>query len=214
MAIALSLLCLTAGLAAGGPGNGDCIKIAVVNVPVVSEQYLKTGALEEQFNAERAKFTQDGNARRAEMEKLARSLEEELKPGSADYQQRREQLILQQSRLEAFVESEGAKLDASIARSLKAIFDDIQSMVSYVAAEKGIDLVLTIEPLPEGDPESSGVLRQQIMFQKVIYASPHIDITEEVVRRLNLEFKQSGAKMPAGAAPPDASDRGEADGSV
>lgn len=206
--MALSLLCVMVGLASAGQDSG---RIAVVNVPRVSEQYLRTGQLEQRFEEQRRKYNQERETRKAEYEKLARSLEEQFKPGTADYEERREQLLVLKYRFETFVQTEEAKLETDMTNSLRSIYEDITQMVGRVAEEKGIDLVLPIEPFPDETPESSTVFRQRVMLQKVIYASPRLDITEEVLRRLNQEYKQSGAKTPSGSAAPDASLREETD---
>jgi len=72
-----------------GQGGASEARVAVVNVPVVSERYLKTADLEAVFEQRRKSFTEQRDAMRERLERLRRSLEEELKPGTKEFEERR-----------------------------------------------------------------------------------------------------------------------------
>jgi len=59
------------------------------------------------------------------------------------------------------------------------------------------------------DAPDSTALRQQILLQKVIYYTDRMDITEEVLTRLNTEYasqNQGGSRPMSSQSPVDESD--------
>ena len=178
-------------------------KVAVVNIPAVSERYQKTSDLEAQFEQRRAQLNQQRDALRDKIDRARRSLQEELKPNTPAYEQRRKELALLETELQWFVDTEGQKVEGGLAQSLRSIYDDIKAVVHEVAENMGIDVVLAADQLPQEAPSSTAQARQQIMLQKVLYWSPGVDITDEVVARLNQRYNK--ARRPAttsGAARP------------
>jgi Skp family chaperone for outer membrane proteins len=166
-------------------------KVAVVNVAGVSEKYAKTADLEAQFDAVRRKLNQERDAMKEKIEKANRSLQEELKPGTDEFRARRKQIALMEAELQWFVESEGQKVEKSLAESLRSIYADIQVVVREIAQEKGVDIVLAADQLPAETPDSANQVRQHILLQKVLFWNPSVDLTDEVITRLNTRYKAS-----------------------
>ena len=184
----------------GGRAWGAEPSVAVVNVPFVSEQYQKTSDLEAQFDALRDQLNKEHEVLRDRAERTARSLQEEFKPGTDDYNTRRKELAMLQAEIEYFVESSGKQVEGGLAKSLRTIFNDIHAIVQKVAEEKGVDVVLAVDALSEEVPFSPNAVRQQIMLQKVLYWNPRIDMTAEVISRLNAQYKAAGGKSSLGSA--------------
>ena len=182
------------------------VRVAVVNVPAVSEQYLRTTDLEAEFEKLRKAFNEQREALQSRVDRTARSLQEELKPGTEEHWERRKQLALLDAELQVFVESEGQKVESKISSSLRAIFDDILAATREIARERGIDVVLASDQMPKNVPESSTQVRQQIMLQKVLYWSPGVDLTDDVIARVNAKY---GARPPS---PPPLGSAGPAGG--
>ena len=177
--------------------------VAVVNVPMVSEKYHKTTDLEAQFDAVRRKLNQERDAMKEKIDRANRSLQEEIKPGTEEFRQRRKEIALMEAELQWFIESEGQKVEKGLAESLRSIFGDIQAVVREVAEEKGIDVVMASDHLPPDTPEAPQQVRQHILLQKVLYWHARVDITEDVVTRLNTRYKAAGgASLPASVATP------------
>lgn len=182
----------------GAAGSSDAApNVAVVNVAVASEKYVKTTELEAQFDAIRKKVNAEKDALKEKLERANRSLQEEIKPGTEEFRKRMKEIALMDAELKWFVESEGQKVEKGLAESLKSIYTDIQNAAKEVAVEKKFDVVMASDQLPPDTPDSPQQLRQHILLQKVLYWNPSVDITEEVVTRLNAKYKAGG-----GAAAP------------
>jgi len=176
-------------------------KVAVVNVAEISERYARTNDLEAHFETLRLKFNQERDAQRDRVERMKRSLQEELKPGTEEFRQRRKQLLMLEAEFQAFVETEGQKIEEGLKNSLRSIYEDIRGMVGEVAEQRGIDIVLAADRLPADSPENPTQLRQQILLQKVLYWNPRVDLTNEVVSRLNTRHKAQGSASSAPEIP-------------
>jgi len=162
--------------------------VAVVNIPEVSERYHRRTDLEARFELVRTDLNKNRDAMRDKISRAGRSLQEELKPGTDEYFQREKELAMYEAELQYFVESQGRRIERELAGSLKLIFDDIQAAVIDIAKQRGIDIVLAADQLPDAPPENTSQVRQQIVLQKVIYWHPNVDITDDVVAHLNQAY--------------------------
>lgn len=186
----------------GQPGPMTATRVAVVNVPVVSERYLKTTYLESQFETKRLELAEQRNTLRENIDRTRRSLQEEFKPRTQEFRQRAKQLAMLEAEMQWLVETQGRQVETELAASLRSIFADIQSVIRAVAQERNIDVVLAADQLPPEPPVTTSQARQQVVLQKVLYWRPGVDLTDIVVARLNAEFEKARAASPGGAAKP------------
>ena len=185
----------------GQSGPTAATKVAVVNVPVVSERYLKTSYLESQFETRRQEIAGQLKSLKDNVDRTRRSLQEEFKPGTKEFGERAKQIAMLEAEMQWLVETQGRKVDAELAVSLRGIFADIQAAIGTVAAERNIDIVLAADqippmPVPPNPPLSTSQARQQIVLQKVLFWRPNVDLTDVVVQRLNAEFEKKRAAKP------------------
>ena len=97
----------------------------------------------------------------------------------------------------------GPGLEAELAHSLRQIFGDIQVAVREVAKEMKIELVLATDQLPPDTPPKTAQARQQILLQKVLFFTPQVDITDQIVARVNAIHKQkTAARTPSAPTQP------------
>lgn len=175
-------------------------RVAVVDVPAVSERYMGRADLETTLDQERVQFNKRRESIRDQMNRLAQSLQEQFKPGTDEFNQRSKQLTLLDAELKWFTESEGLRIEQVLAVSLQQIFLDIQEAVREIAEEKNIDVVLAADRIPPDKPQNTSQARQQIVLQKVVYWNPRVDITQPVITRLNERYRARMMTTPA--APP------------
>jgi Skp family chaperone for outer membrane proteins len=184
---------LTIAGALFGQQPSGAVNVAVISLPDVSERYIKTSALEAQFEQRRKQLNEKRDAMNEKIERLKRSLQEELKPGTEAYAQRQKELAMQQAELQWFMDAESQNVERGLAEALRSIYEDIRQMVAQVAKERDLDIVLASDALPPQPPTNANQVRQQILLQKVIYWQPRVDITDVVVDRLNAAYKASPA---------------------
>lgn len=194
-------MCMASVLLAVGQQGGSA-RVAVVDVPAASSRYARTADLEAQFEQQRIKFNEERSTRQQRIQRLEQSLQEELKPGTPEFEGRRKDLAMQQAELQWFVESESQRIERALAESLRVIFSDILESIREVSDEQGIDIVLAADRLPEEPAQNTSQVRQQIVLQKVLHWNPRVDLTEMVITRLNERYRARKLTSPSGAAPP------------
>ena len=204
--ILLKVWMTAAMLSVAQQGTAGTTRVAVVNIGAVSERYQKTTDLEATFEQRRVAFNQRLNELRQKIDTTKRSLQEELKPATPEFEERRKELTMSQAELQWFTDSEGQKIEEGLALSLREIYTDIQGVVAAVAKEQNLDLVLAVDRLPADPPANTQQARQQIVLQKVLYWEPRTEITEEVATRLNTNYKAAKPAGADGAAPPQPQD--------
>ncbi|GJM26920.1 MAG: hypothetical protein DHS20C16_33350 [Phycisphaerae bacterium] len=174
-------------------------KIAVIDVAQVFESYEMTRDLEAMFNAKRQELATEAEQRRTSIEQMRRGLAA-FDPASSDYISREKELIRAEVDFQVWSTHSEQRLKTNHKLWLLSIYRNTQAMVSQLANERNFDLVLTFDRLAEDAPDSV-TLRQQILLQKVIYHHSRIDITTEVLNRLNNEYKSSGGIRSLDALP-------------
>lgn len=195
-------------VAVAAPGQQDnfaAVRVAVVNVAEVSEKYQKTTDLEAFFDAQRTQFQKARDEQKQKIERMTKALQEELKPGTPEFRERARQITMMDAELKWFVESEGQRLEEGLKSSLRGIYDDMLVVIREVAEAHKLDMVVASDRMPDALPESPNQLRQQILLQKVLYWTPRVDITAEVVQRVNQRYQANPQKPtmepPAAAQP-------------
>ena len=176
-------------------------RVAVVDIPAVSERYEGTADLEAQFEERRTQFNSRREEYRDKINRTGRALQEQLKPGTPEFDQRRKQLVMLEAELDWFTQVEGKKIEQGLAQSLHEIYLAIHAAVEEIAQERGIDVVLAADRLPVEPPQSTTQARQQIVLQKVVYWTPRVDLTEAVITRLNERFRARRLTTPNAAGP-------------
>jgi Skp family chaperone for outer membrane proteins len=165
--------------------NTPSSKIGVVSILKVFRDCKRSAAHMTEFNAERNKIGAALQTLSKEIEKQAAGLKA-LKPESSDYLAQRKVLIDNQARLEAeqkFYKEQGILKQYKWSKEL---YQDILRITSELAEQKGLDLVLRkdeIDLLALSVNEFSETVRTH----KVLYSGGCVDISDEVVARLDKE---------------------------
>jgi len=129
---------------------------------------------------------------RAELKNLSKDIAAQeaglkaFKPESSDYLAQRKELIDKQARLEAeqkFYEEQAILKQYKLSKEL---YQDILRITSELAEQKGLDLVLEKDEIDEISLSVNEISRT-MSTHKVLYSGGCIDISGEVVARLDKE---------------------------
>ena len=165
--------------------------VAVVDINAVLRSLDETG----QREAELRQAIEDINTTLAEKQKVIEEGEADLsvlQPGTPAYNQKRQDML--RLVLDYRVEQEVSKqlIDEKRAEMHRDMFNEIVDAASRLAEREGYDLVLSDDSgvdVPQAGLNESQ-MQKLIVSRRVIYASDSADITDEVVRMMNLEFKK------------------------
>lgn len=184
VAVGLSLIALLATFEYSGAAQprATTSKIGVVSIRTA----FNKARVQAQYQAQ---AMQKYSRKRAELESLAKEIEAaeaELKthkPGTTDYLQRMQPIIEKKSQLDAQQEyvNQQRMLDNKL--WMERLYQETLKIVNKLAQEKGLDIVF--ERTEPQFPISSDELMATFSTHKVLYAAGAVDLTDEVVARLD-----------------------------
>lgn len=191
--------------AAGGATNTQSAAnpgVGVVNIAQVFESFEMTRDLEQRFDSAREAIGDQADNRRQAIDQQIASLEA-FDPASRDFAQRRTEVRRLRVEYQVWLEMEELRLKEEHMLWLRLIYDNVTDAVGLVAKRRGIDLVVTNDELSPDAPDSMA-LRREILLKKVLYFSPRVDLTAEVLRIVNEKYEQDGGSGSLQVPPPAA----------
>ena len=199
IALLIGLL-LPAGLCVAEDRQTSAGNIAVVNLARVFDGYKMTKDLEQQFDNRRRAIGNQAEDRRYAVEKQLSALQA-FDPASQDYAERRDELRRLEFEFKVWVSMEEQRLKDEHMAWLRRIYEDVRQVVAEVARARAIDLILTYDELSPEVPDSLA-LRREILLKKVLYFDERVDLTTEVLRRLNEGYEKKGGAASLKEPPP------------
>ena len=176
------------------------VKIAVVDVKKVFDEYEKTKTVEIKLN-QQAEVFREYSAQLEQQYKNIRKQYEDARDDSQNIaysaaerenkrlkaQQLYESLMLKEQELKSYRESRQTQIRDMSAKLREEVIDEIRRAVHNKAVLEGYTIVI----------DKSGKSMSDVGF--VIYVQPNLDITESVIQDLNRGYRKN-AKDPAGTA--------------
>ena len=187
-AVAAAFLTLAAGFIfmAGYAANAP-MPPAVVGVVDLEKVYNNLDSREDlmkKVETMQAEMAEEASTMQDELEMLSAELES-LAPGSAAMVEMNDKAISISGRLRAF-ETYGALLiERERAADLRDSYDTIREEAGTLAKIMGIDLVLLNDSIPMVDLADAAGTLQQISARRVLWANETLDITDQLIERLN-----------------------------
>jgi len=179
----------------------EAVKVGVCNPAKVFEQMDERKVIEDKMKSERDKATAEVQRRKNEVEDIQRQ-RNELRPESAIFQEKTNQMMEKAVQFEVWARMKEAEMGRTEKEQIKALYEKIRDTCKEVAVEKKLDLILA-ERKPELPPNmeklTADQVRQIISANDVLYANEKADITQEVIMRINKKYAAGGGIAPAGA---------------
>lgn len=180
-----AVVLLVVGLAgAGATLQGQPTAVAVVNMERVFDSLREKTEIEAQMRARAERLNREQEQRHRNIQQLRQDLEV-LAPGSEAYTQKEAEMREAVMAFRLWTELEHQQLEIDRGLHLEGLYRRTLEGIRETASERGYDLVLYKESplqLQGGDPAE---VQQQIALRKVLYANDSIDITDDVVQRMN-----------------------------
>ena len=123
-------------------------------------------------------------AMREELELLRAELES-LEPGTDEMAELNDRVIGVGGRLRAFENYATLVMERERAEDLRQTYNLIREEAGNLSKERNIDIVLLNDSIPKIDLSDAARTLQQISARRVLYANESLDITEELLARMN-----------------------------
>jgi len=178
-------------------------KIAVVNPARVFAEMQETKDLRAKLEQQRATIEAELKARQAKVKDLqaARDL---LKNDSPQYQEADKAFMKEAIEFDTWSKITQAQLQGEQKQQMKTLFDKIVSATQEVATAQAIDLVLADQrpDLPENLGQISVDQLRTILNQRnVLHASEKVDLTDEVIAKVDEKYRAGGGAASGASAP-------------
>jgi len=160
-------------------------KVGVVSVRKVFQECKRYAKYRDEATAERQSML-------AELDKLSKEVDAEeaglktLIVGSDDYLASWKEILEKKGKLEALRQFYKQQIELKDVRWTEQLYEDILRITGELAAQKGLDLVLE-SSRPEFPSVSALGLAQTIRTHKLLYSNGSLDITDELIARLDAE---------------------------
>ncbi|MBM4017096.1 MAG: OmpH family outer membrane protein [Planctomycetes bacterium] len=180
--------------------------LAGAAAPAAAE--LKAGVIDTVYVVNEYARTKDANEDlKNEMDALRAATEPRLKAvqqmqlrrdgfnrGSDEWKRANEEFRQAQVQLQAWSALEQARIEEKHRDVLLDMYRQIATVSARLAREKGLDIVFTkafLAPPQIDVNEAQGLedLKQRIMNQRVLYPTNIVDLTQDVLRTMNAEYK-------------------------
>ncbi|MFO8013555.1 MAG: OmpH family outer membrane protein [Phycisphaerae bacterium] len=195
--IGLYVALVTAAAWLGPAGALGALEVGVVDLVEVTNNYERTKDASDDLQVEQANLKAETEPKVKEIEEL-RLKRDGFNRGTEEWEQINDQSIQKQLELRNWVAMQRFKIERRHRDVLLDMYRKITEVVSRLAKEKSLDLIFTqafLEPPQIDVEESTGLedLKKRIIGQRVLYPTDATDLTEEVLKILNAEYKAKGA---------------------
>jgi Skp family chaperone for outer membrane proteins len=146
------------------------------------------------FQEERKKREAEITAMREQLREIAQAAGEN-QPLPAEAQRLEEQMVLKHLRFRAWMRFMEDRFDVEYSLMLQDLFRTVRNAAGKMADVEGFDLILLDDSKEElmVNPESrltrEAQIRQQMISRSILYARDAIDITVDLVERMNNEYR-------------------------
>ena len=179
-------------------------RIAVASPSRVLHSMQEVIDLRTTEKAELGKLGEQEQTKKKELEDLVERRNKFTKPGTDDYQKQSTEILQKTLEDRNWAEFQQAQLGRDNKQHMQDLFDKIKHTIAKIAEERKIDLVLSDQGTDltpdELDKLSADQVNQILHGHNVLYNSKTLDITDDVIARLNAAYK--GSSPPAAPATP------------
>jgi Skp family chaperone for outer membrane proteins len=168
------------------PAAAAPAKTAVCDLFIILKNYDRGNDLKKELKDRMDKITAEGDKRGKEITKIQDTLEE-LKPGSKEYDAQLNKMTQLTIDRQAFLNYQDELAKRETFRYTKDVYQDVLDAVEKVAKERGYQLVLFKES-PNLTSRNYDELLEQMARRKVLYSDASLDITDDVLKRLNRDY--------------------------
>lgn len=180
------------------PSNG---RIAVIDFHRIFDETRQIGDLNQQIKTKESEFRAEADQRKKVIETKQKELVA-FTPGTPDYESRRKDLVRLNIESNVWLQTTQAEIDSMKFDWTQLIYEKAVDVARQVAAERGYDAVLQYK---EYDPmmvdPNVQAMRRLIQDREVIYHRPEIDITNDVIKRMDQQYRPQAPAAPVNATP-------------
>lgn len=180
--------------------SGGNHRVAVIDLVRIFNECAQIQDLNEMMKQQTEAAAQEAQQRRKVIEDKQTELTA-FRPGSPDFLARRKDLVRLNIDANVWLKVTEQQMDQDKFDWTKVIYDKARQVIEQIAKERGYDVVLLRSEFKPDDIELAvQTLRRVIQERTVVFNVPEIDITDQVIRKLDADYKAAGGKKLLGGA--------------
>jgi Skp family chaperone for outer membrane proteins len=167
------------------------IKIATVNAARVFNEIQETKDLKGKMENDQKTLQAQDLDKKTKLKDL-QSARDALKPDAPQYEKANQDLMQAAVDYEVWQRVQGTNIQREQKQQMLNIFNKITSAVGDVAAQKGLDLVIAEQKpdIPDNlDQVNVDQLRLLINQRNVLFSTPAVDISSDVIAAMDAKYK-------------------------
>jgi Skp family chaperone for outer membrane proteins len=180
------------GRAQSSRPGANFTRLAVCDVSSVFNKYQRASDLSIEFNGRRDRVKAEDDEKLKQMDAQAAMIKE-LATGSKKYDEEVEKLQKMDAERQVWRKIQEQTVMRDYRLATEQMYNEINTTIAAVAKEQGFDIVLYRDSV-ELNSETPTELLGKIALRKVLYNDPSLDITDQVIERVNATYTKGGAK--------------------
>lgn len=216
IALMLSAAAVVASLALAGRAEAagpvaEPTTVVTVNMPAVLEKLKQRSQAEADLQAFAEAMQASDKERKDAIKEMKQQLDAMPKQSTPARQQLEDKLSLALLELEAWQHFATEQIDIEKSTRLRDLDKSVRDAIRELAEVNGYDIVLTDDSDVELTANRDAnvpleiQVKQQMVKRRILYANPTVDVTDELIERMNNAFALNAPAPPRGAAGPAAS---------
>ena len=176
------------------PSSAAAASIGVIDLVRIFNECVQITDLNDIMKQQADEIREEGKQRSTVIENKQISLSA-FQVGSPDYEARRRELMQLKTEFNVWVQVAEQNMEQQKFDWTRVIYEKGVAAAAAIAKERGFTVVLQrydFKPL-EGE-RTVQALRRQIQDRSVVWNISEIDVTEQVIKRLDLEYRDAGGK--------------------
>lgn len=158
--------------------------IATVDLEAIFEKTNARTAAEAELASLAETLEAEQDAKRRQIEEMDQDVKGFM-PGTAQYDDALRKLMRETYGYQALVEYARQKVEVRRAELFQEIYDQIKTSLKTLAMQNGYDIVLLDDSIVKIQPGNSQQIIQQISARRMLYGSPTLDVTNEVIAMMS-----------------------------
>ena len=182
-AIAIMAMNYDGNVAVSKSTDEDSVSIGVVSVKLIFDESKRNESFKAQLAAEQDKIMAEMRKSRADIEADSAGLKT-LKQGSSEYMAQMKTMMEKQAKITAEQEFVKQKMALQEREWIETTYNDILRFSKEVAQQRGLDIVMENSEVELANVPDD-MLVMSILMRTVVYAEGSVDITDEVMAKID-----------------------------
>jgi len=164
-------------------------KVGVVNIVALFDALHEKTAADDSIDKMSKVLDQEYTKRQDEVNGLKNEMAHPtFAPGSPEYQKNQDDLLRKARELESFPQYRADKLSLEMRIRTASLYKKINLAVAEYAQKNGYALVFVADQVDLDKASTQDSLPQIVATRKLLYFLPGLDITNDLIRKMNVDF--------------------------